>query len=100
PALRRLHSFPTRRSSDLRYEGRTAGIVPVAFETVEFQFHDDDAERSIRAVNATRNVEARAIAGIAQREILGVPVFQCVVKIGARSEEHTSELQSRENLVC
>src|SRR5690606_42029838 len=81
-----LHSFPTRRSSDL---------------------HDQGSSRAPRRPSASR-LEGEA-----------VPVRRWVVRLtergdrvvhgsGAgegpqervRSEEHTSELQSRENLVC
>src|SRR5436309_7426774 len=60
---RHLHSFPTRRSSDLRLGGyvfeRLGSQVVAAQVVIEHDFGR-----------------------------------------GARSEEHTSELQSRENLVC
>src|SRR5690606_41839163 len=94
--LRDLPSFPTRRSSDLgqRIEDTiNRHLVPmfgdpslcVAFDP----WVDDEDVESTRLVvemwNAdmlTKN-EARVEAGW-----------------DARSEEHTSELQSRENLVC
>src|SRR5690606_40205743 len=62
-AHRDLHSFPTRRSSDLD--------------------------------------EVREALGVAQLNLLGVSYGTRVAQQYAlRSEEHTSELQSRENLVC
>src|SRR5690606_40603827 len=74
--LRALHSFPTRRSSDLR--GR------------------------LRAVGRPL---AGGLGGLAARERAAHAVIQEAVgvHVGAvwrRSEEHTSELQSRENIVC
>src|SRR5690606_41893095 len=52
----------------------------------------DVAERAARA--AERGVDAPVVVGVAQEPVLQVgPVHE-------RSEEHTSELQSRENLVC
>src|SRR5690606_40660641 len=44
----------------------------------------------------------RAHAADAQEQLLPQPVFAAaaVQPVGDRSEEHTSELQSRENLVC
>src|SRR5690554_7633081 len=64
---RDLHSFPTRRSSDLRLAlyCRTGAVV--------FEVHD-------QAVLAARQGQQRSL--------------------GRRSEEHTSELQSRPHLVC
>src|SRR5947209_13096731 len=63
---RDLHSFPTRRSSDLRLVG------DVAF------------------------AEAVTVAGA----ITPVPGGVGPMTIACRSEEHTSELQSRQYLVC
>src|SRR5436309_15888427 len=65
-----LHSFPTRRSSDLEFEARH--VVETGTQLVE---------------------RSSAIAAAVAAGDLAV--------VGAtRSEEHTSELQSRENLVC
>src|SRR5690625_7361181 len=65
---RDLHSFPTRRSSDLCWTslGR-AGL---------------DSDRVVRMKASVREVVAGSTAGV------------------VRSEEHTSELQSRGHLVC
>src|SRR5207302_9010814 len=72
---RDLHSFPTRRSSDLGCLSRSSSEGSGAFEAfpdrVPFQ-------RASAETAAVRTLEGNAI----------------------RSEEHTSELQSRENLVC
>src|SRR5690606_41828568 len=70
---RNLHSFPTRRSSDLLkidelgVSAGQAGMLP----RVGANLSDN---RSIQNISQTRS--------------------------NGRSEEHTSELQSRENLVC
>src|SRR5690606_41994392 len=80
-APRDLHSFPTRRSSDLgdgraaREDGRAARALPRQEVRVVLDVEDEHAPG--RAVRVRRD---------AARE--------------QRSEEHTSELQSRENLVC
>src|SRR5690606_41449550 len=73
-----LHSFPTRRSSDLygvikRHSIGTSVNVCRLRRSVKLQSYSHD-------LNMLSNV---------------IPV-----KITERSEEHTSELQSRENLVC
>src|SRR5207247_11453610 len=75
---RHLPSFPTRRSSDL---GR--GIV---------YLHSEESEVSARRVFAA----SHATHAVADR-----PGVHASAQVGAdRSEEHTSELQSRVDLVC
>src|SRR5207247_9734822 len=91
-ALPYLHSFPTRRSSDLpnshlilrrrrsrRLEGwpQTSRCPPSSFET-----------RSLKRVYAPLR---RAMVSLLRMR---------AQKIVERSEEHTSELQSRVELVC
>src|SRR5690606_40572125 len=87
-----LHSFPTRRSSDL------------------------DAARELFARFRINNLKGfiveHKLLDIGQRDVgAGLGVVQPAVRVfldetynrcglGLRSEEHTSELQSRENLVC
>src|SRR5687768_18140805 len=73
---RDLHSFPTRRSSDLT----KASAAPRT------------SEYSCTPVNTMRG---RTRLGVATSE----PAARRVAT-GARSEEHTSELQSRLHLVC
>src|SRR5690606_40268273 len=81
-AHRDLHSFPTRRSSDLT--GTAVANIKEAW----------------RWPGATCGRRAREKMG-------GLPVKTHLLAAAAavaltvsRSEEHTSELQSRENLVC
>src|SRR5207302_4289724 len=85
-----LHSFPTRRSSDLGGEqtdgrGRVGNTLTAGGLADRPPGHDN---------------------GLALRGgRFAVPVVPAVdryfpVSTSARSEEHTSELQSRENLVC
>src|SRR5690606_41628823 len=45
-----------------------------------------------------RDVEAAKEAGYP--DVIAPPTFLTIINIRARSEEHTSELQSREKLVC
>src|SRR5690606_41976611 len=73
---RALHSFPTRRSSDLC-------LNPAPGQ----QGHQVDQRWQLGA--------ARAIAAACQHH-----GGQTAALTHQRSEEHTSELQSRENLVC
>src|SRR5690606_41509610 len=81
-ANRDPHSFPTRRSSDLAQRGPARARKP------EARRH---AGRRRKPCRATRGV--RPTAGRNGRRSPGYGK-------GQRSEEHTSELQSRENLVC
>src|SRR5690606_41270739 len=83
-----LHSFPTRRSSDLAYRRRGGHAKPAAgilggigvqhrlFDVL----HGNQAGAAIIVVHHQKLFDAALVKD--------------------RSEEHTSELQSRENLVC
>src|SRR5690606_40103888 len=91
---RYLHSFPTRRSSDLRL--------------IAFRF--DSAIRSMVAPKRPSSVsgdslsESSSIASAVSVNVSfgwGATLAASVTMARRpRSEEHTSELQSRENLVC
>src|SRR5690606_41388680 len=94
-----LHSFPTRRSSDLQVtfydefqvidlivsEGRCAGVVAYAIATGEIHLF-----RAKAVLFAT--------GGFGR--IWSVTSNAYAFTGDGRSEEHTSELQSRENIVC
>src|SRR5690606_41631306 len=83
-----FHSFPTRRSSDLRQRLGPAGLVNNALDPAQFEaalqdgfFHSGQHDEG-----------GNQVGGSQQHGHVDV--------IPVRSEEHTSELQSRENLVC
>src|SRR5206468_10439224 len=94
---RHLPSFPTRRSSDLaaRLE-QAAGECEVLLGELTYRLVRDQVE--------VEPVEPLELKGKAER----VPAFRLVAvhdrPVAAaerpRSEEHTSELQSRSDLVC
>src|SRR5690606_41185779 len=97
---RYLHSFPTRRSSDL-------DLFPCIIHlggSVE-----DGVERARQEIRKNSGMDVSAVADAwidpAQR-IVSLLLYMCSAAdyqhrgTDARSEEHTSELQSRENLVC
>src|SRR5690606_41526690 len=80
-AHRDLHSFPTRRSSDLQFNAIPQGVkflVDLRADLLRFVTEDP----LLKPLD--RELETRLSAWF---------------DVG-RSEEHTSELQSRENLVC
>src|SRR5690606_41743322 len=77
-----LHSFPPRRSSDLVLPQPGAGLLP----------------RQLDDAGLTRHTQAAFDQGDGVRQ--GRVVLGTLRESGDRSEEHTSELQSRENLVC
>src|SRR5438105_5637517 len=68
-----LHSFPTRRSSDL---------IEVVFQPARRQYRRERADRQV---------------GLCPGQ---VGAHDDVATAAPRSEEHTSELQSRVDLVC
>src|SRR5690606_39314336 len=91
--LRELPSFPTRRSSDLRAPIRLINLLDQAA----------GVERAIRRLlegpDLTKEAAAERLPCLGGR----VPHRRAAGRDGRsvrRSEEHTSELQSRENLVC
>src|SRR5207253_9656747 len=97
---RHLHSFPTRRSSDLpEIDGKLyltdielpGGEVTEAGDVARVEIAKTDAYDLIgRVVEILPRPGARSDASVAPMP----PVA------AARSEEHTSELQSRGHLVC
>src|SRR5690606_40694051 len=94
-----VHSFPTRRSSDLK------GIW--ALKDVSFEVTEGEALGFIGNNGAGKSTLLRIISRITAPTtgiIRGRGRVVSLLEIGAgfhgRSEEHTSELQSRENLVC
>src|SRR5690606_40149674 len=87
--LRELLSFPTRRSSDLGIQeilaaGRAPGVI-IRGEAADKELSDRAKWPVLPLAYGGR--DASKVEADAERMV-------------ARSEEHTSELQSRENLVC
>src|SRR5690606_40713175 len=91
PPLRHLHSFPTRRSSDLAVvlHLRPEAIRPVANTDYTHIAAARTAQPDPSQIQVFLHVTGSAYVHNESR--------YCV---HPRSEEHTSELQSRENLVC
>src|SRR5206468_11716212 len=91
---RPLHSFPTRRSSDLSFSN--SHVRPLHLPaTIEY---GRPALSFVLLPNERRERARMKSVRIGTRTALGAVVI--VALIGVRSEEHTSELQSRSDLVC
>src|SRR5207244_9527884 len=91
-----LSSFPTRRSSDLSALRRMQAVVvqPMHGERQAFaEVAEDDLELRI-GVEQAREQEAQEVAARVHREA------PRRARELLRSEEHTSELQSPDHLVC
>src|SRR5690606_42016141 len=98
PPRPHLHSFPTRRSSDL---GRSRGFAlfhraaEMGCDDVAFRGFANGEADALRA--ALTGEKAPGVDALARVEVTRAgPLHDAL----GRSEEHTSELQSRENLVC
>src|SRR5437016_10864004 len=94
--LRCLHSFPTRRSSDLAAHGGTCRRNAVRRLRLQLWRRRQDGQRAVSL-----------LAGIAEARTWRTPKPRWNERadprrdaISSRSEEHTSELQSLTNLVC
>src|SRR5207302_4799859 len=99
-AHRHLHSFPTRRSSDLTLphlldgEVEDLGVEPWPAD------HSWIIRRSARRWPAERRHQrVAADQRYAARDVVESAAADASRPGRLRSEEHTSELQSRENLV-
>src|SRR5690606_40594718 len=97
---RELLSFPTRRSSDL-------GALVAEREIARARAQGEETPVVLRNLLTSRIVEEtiEAAGGRAVRTPVGHSGIKRLMRehdavFAARSEEHTSELQSRENLVC
>src|SRR5690606_40018881 len=86
-ARRDLHSFPTRRSSDLGREAKTVSLP-------------DDIDGRLAGVLEKRGISSLYTHQRTAYEKVRSGKSIVAVTPTASSEEHTSELQSREKLVC
>src|SRR5206468_8760425 len=82
------HSFPTRRSSDLGVMSAAATLYPNDGGETASQTRRGDSHRPYSP--STTGKDGASLPA-------SVPIE---ISIGTRSEEHTSELQSRSDLVC
>src|SRR5690606_40681492 len=95
---RDLYSFPTRRSSDLIALTSTAVFAPVEGTEVEslLVYNTATAGNVTPGFYYWFNNKWERIVNQTQLE----EAISDITDLQGRSEEHTSELQSRENLVC
>src|SRR5690606_39481396 len=99
-ALLDFHSFPTRRSSDLASRAwrnvGSAGTRPCSCT------RGGRPDSRCRTTGSHASAPKRAPSNAGTRNASREPYGTCVGKYETklRSEEHTSELQSRENPVC
>src|SRR5690606_41816990 len=92
-----LHSVPTRRSSDLpREEFVPARRRPLAYIDEDIEIARGRPGRFL--MRASPFAKLVQLAGVRPGDL--VLDIGCGPGYSSRSEEHTSELQSRENLVC
>src|SRR5690606_40040015 len=94
------HSFPTRRSSDLRSSPVPEPIV--VFLAGPLKGGPAGGIRTCPFSGIRRRIGRRLGEGGGRKVMvrLGVAALASFWLAASRSEEHTSELQSRENLVC
>src|SRR5699024_12547781 len=87
-----LHSFPTRRSSDLVVSdvwGKDVMVFEYSVELIQNQ------KFSSEKLNALKELLEKKLFDYAKQKKIQIISFLVI-----RSEEHTSELQSRFDLVC
>src|SRR5690606_41465057 len=85
------HSFPTRRSSDL---------TGLKLDDVTWESMDPPLREPMLVRGDVDAITGHYFTSILNLEAQGVSKDDLTVFKYFRSEEHTSELQSRENLVC
>src|SRR5690606_41296200 len=96
-AVRLFHSFPTRRSSDLHifidaFNAYGIGLLE-PFSAFRLSFH------SLYVVDPLFSIWI-ILAALVLLVFNSTRLVRIRWALLSRSEEHTSELQSRENLVC
>src|SRR5690606_41153298 len=94
-----VHPFPTRRSSDLTVYVENSAGVGSGFSDDEYTKAGAKMLKTAEEVFSIAEMIMKVKEPIEQEYKL-IKKDQLVFTYFHRSEEHTSELQSRENLVC
>src|SRR5690606_42013209 len=98
--LRLRHSFPTRRSSDLlTTRAESGGDGSGLSLTNDYDGDIRAGETGYTGTGSNPDIGADEFEGTVAA-LTDIAVIGLVTPGAVRSEEHTSELQSRENLVC
>src|SRR5690606_39808709 len=95
----KLHCFPTRRSSDLVMQAMSDTETPQGV-LATLPLPDVRPPEDFAFALVSDAVSDPGNLGTIMRAAAAAAVPLLIVASGTRSEEHTSELQSRENLVC
>src|SRR5206468_9596167 len=94
-----LHSFPTRRSSDLMTDA--LGNIASGLDGLATTFDPKAVGQVGKGLSATADYLDGKVAPAAEKAAMALEEAGKALKADAsRSEEHTSELQSRSDLVC
>src|SRR5690606_40227848 len=99
-APRVLPSFPTRRSSDLERLGMSEGGEPAHTGGQQNSGQTGAMSGTIRGASPSDGGSTHNQTPPSWKSTHNRPPFEPASSEHDRSEEHTSELQSRENLVC
>src|SRR5690606_40862496 len=91
---RDLHSFPTRRSSDLESQQREMNTFFILNAHWWILVMDRVSHQGISLLYKHVDMDVDSFSFFTL-QLVNTPQYELY-----RSEEHTSELQSRENLVC
>src|SRR5690606_41704685 len=91
---RDLHPFPTRRSSDLVFASIQTNQSSLQYGSLNTTYSISSVDSAAPAVRCANLKDSMAVSKQQARWISDR------INAKLRSEEHTSELQSRENLVC
>src|SRR5690606_41292393 len=89
---RHLHSFPTRRSSDLKIYPNPANDI------LYVELKENQKIQSLSLFDL-QGKELLSETKKTKLDVVLIPTGIYILNV-CRSEEHTSELQSREKLVC
>src|SRR5207244_7726153 len=95
-----LYSFPTRRSSDLFSGSCSHPVVLLLVDDADEMLNLADHAANCRGILQLGNAADLVEIETDQRRTLRVMAADCTVCLLDRSEEHTSELQSPDHLVC